>query len=65
MTDTKKLKALLKDKGLNFYDVARITGLTYDTVKTSLQPNRAVPRWLKLLLYFQDENPKANEHSHD
>jgi hypothetical protein len=51
MTDNEKLKAIMKELNINFFDIADITGLAYNTVKTSLQPNRPVPRWVKFLLY--------------
>ena len=57
-TDHEKLKALMKERGLNYFDIAKITGLTYNTVKTSLQPNREVPRWVKLVLYVWENKEK-------
>lgn len=54
MTDQQKLKALMKKLGLNYFDIARITGLKYDSVKTSLQPNAELPRWVNLVLYVYD-----------
>lgn len=51
MNDHQKLKALLKDLGLNYYDIARITGLTYDSIKNQLQPKKKIPSWVHLVLY--------------
>lgn len=55
MTDHQKLKALLKDLGLNYHDIALITGLTYNTIKNELQPKKELPRWVNLVLYVWDE----------
>ena len=61
MTDHEKLKALMKERGLNnFHDIARITGHSYQSVKTMLQPNREIPRWVKLVLYVWEDGKKEN-----
>lgn len=56
MTDHEKLKALMKERGLNFFDIAEITGHSYNSVKSMLQPKKEVPRWVKLILYLYDKN---------
>lgn len=57
MTDHEKLKALMKERGLNFFDIAKITGHSYQSVKTMLQPNKELPRWVNLVLYVWENNP--------
>jgi hypothetical protein len=61
MTDHQKLKALMKERGLNFFDIAEITGHSYNSVKSMLQPNRELPRWVKLVLYVWEGGQKENE----
>ena len=58
MTDNEKLKALLSKAGLtkpggsiDYQKVSEITGHSYNSVKSILQPNAKIPRWLKLLIY--------------
>jgi hypothetical protein len=58
MTDHEKLKALMKERGLNFHDIARITGHSYQSVKTMLQPNKELPRWMNLVLYIWEGGEK-------
>lgn len=52
MTEKEQLKNLLKSKGLTYAKIAEITGYTPDSVKSMLQPNKPVPRWLKLVMYL-------------
>ena len=58
MTDHQKLKTLMKERDLNFHDIARITGHRYQSVKTMLQPNKELPRWVKLVLYVWEGGGK-------
>ena len=58
MTDHQKLKALMKELGLNYHDVSKITGHSYDSIKTMLQPNKDLPRWMKLVLYVWERRDK-------
>lgn len=60
MTEHEKLKALMRDLGLNFHDIARITEHSYQSVKTMLQPNKKLPRWMKLVLYVQERWQNKN-----
>ena len=53
MTEQEKLKTILKEKGLNYKKVSEITGHSYDSVKSMLQPGKPVPRWCKLLIHVQ------------
>lgn len=54
----KSLKALMKELGLSYYDIAEITGHSYNSVKSMLQPNQPLPRWVKLVLYVWIESKK-------
>ena len=58
MTDHEKLKALIKEHDLNFHKIADITGHSYESVKTMLQPNKEVPRWMKLVFYIWEQGKK-------
>ena len=51
MTDHEKLKALMKERGLNYHDISKITGHSYYSVKSMLQPKAELPRWVNLVLY--------------
>ena len=41
----------MKERGLSYHDIANITGHSYNSVKSMLQPNQELPRWVKLVLY--------------
>jgi hypothetical protein len=56
MTDQEKLKAFMNDQSLNFHDIAAITGHSYNSVKTMLQPNAELPRWMKLVLHVWEKS---------
>ena len=45
------LKTMLQDLGLSYKDLAEITGNSYDSIKTVLQPNKEIPRWVHLAIY--------------
>lgn len=55
MTDHEKLKTLMNELGLSYHDIAKITGHTYNSVKSMLQPSREIPRWVNLVLYVWDK----------
>ena len=40
---------------------AEITGHSYNSVKSMLQPNKEVPRWVKLVLYVWENKSKKSE----
>ena len=46
--DWKSMKKNLKIKNS---DIAEITGLTVDSVKTMTQPNRELPAWAKSMIF--------------
>ena len=56
MTDHEKLKAIMAEHNLNFRKISEITGHTYLSVKTMLQPNKPVPKWIKLLLHVWEQS---------
>ena len=62
MTNNEKLKALMKERGLSYHDIARITGHSYNSVKSMLQPNQELPRWVKLVLFVWEGSKKENGH---
>ena len=59
MNDHQKLQALMLELGLTYHKISEITGHSYESVKTMLQPNKEIPRWVKLLLYvWETKKPK-------
>jgi len=46
-----QLSELLTQLELTYKDVAMITGHSADSIKTMLQPNKELPRWVNLVLY--------------
>lgn len=45
-----RYKAMKKALGYTNKDIAEITGNSEDSVKTVTQPNKEIPRWLKLAI---------------
>jgi len=45
-----RYKAMKLDLRLNNSDIADITGNSADSVKSVTQPNKEIPRWLKLAI---------------
>lgn len=45
-----RYKAMKSGLGLTNSDIAEITGNSADSVKSVTQPNRQIPRWLKLAI---------------
>ena len=46
----KRYKAMKLGLGLTNSDIADITGNSSDSVKSVTQPNKEIPRWLKLAI---------------
>lgn len=46
-----EFKQMKKELGLNNADVAQITGLSVDSVKTMTQPSKELPSWAKAMIY--------------
>jgi hypothetical protein len=45
-----RFKEMKSGLGLNNSDIAEITGNSADSVKSVTQPNKELPRWLKLAI---------------
>ncbi|GAF80146.1 unnamed protein product [marine sediment metagenome] len=45
-----RFKAMKSGLGLTNSDIADITGNSSDSVKSVTQPNKEIPRWLKLAI---------------
>lgn len=45
-----RFKAMKSELGLTNSDIAEITGNSSDSVKSVTQPNKEIPRWLKLAI---------------
>lgn len=45
-----RFKAMKKGLGLTNSDIANIIGNTSDSIKSTTQPNKELPRWLKLAI---------------
>jgi len=58
----KRYKAMKKGMGLTNSSIAKIIGNTEDSVKTTTQPNKELPRWLKLaiVVYEKFENKEQD-----
>lgn len=50
-SENELFKAMKKELKLTNSDIADITGLTADSVKTMTQPNRDLPAWAKSMLF--------------
>ena len=48
-------KALKKDLGLKNKDIAEITGLTVDSVKSMTAPSKPLPSWAVFAIYVYQE----------
>ena len=49
-----RYKAMKKELGLTNSDIAEITGNSADSVKSVTQPNKEIPRWLKLAIVIHE-----------
>lgn len=45
-----RFKAMKKSLGYTNKDIAEITDLSYDSIKNQTQPNKDIPKWLKLAI---------------
>ena len=55
-----RYKAMKKGLGYTNSDIAKITGNTTDSIKSTTQPNKDIPRWLRLAIVVYErynENP--------
>lgn len=53
-----RLKAMKKGLKLNNRDISEITGNTYDSIKSTTQPNKDIPRWLRLAVVVYERMSK-------
>lgn len=51
----KRYKEMKKGLGYTNKDVARITGNTENSIRTTTQPNRDFPRWGKLAVVLYED----------
>jgi len=60
MTWHKRYKAMKSGLGLTNSDIADITGNSADSVKSVTQPNKDIPRWLKLAIVIYERLSEQN-----
>ena len=56
-----RFKAMKKGLGLTNSDIADIIGNTSDSVKSTTQPNKELPRWLKLAIVVFERMSKQKK----
>lgn len=49
-----RYKAMKSELGLTNSDIAKIIGNSADSVKSVTQPNKEIPRWLKLAIVVRE-----------
>lgn len=49
-----RFKAMKRELGLSNSDIAEITGNSADSIKSVTQPNKEIPRWLKLAIWVHE-----------
>ena len=53
MTEHEEFKEYLKDLGISQKDLAEITGISYETIRSALSKGRPFPKWLRLVLHLK------------
>lgn len=56
-----RFKQMKKALGLNNQDIADITELNYNSIKNQTQPNKDIPKWLKLAIVIFERLSKKKE----
>lgn len=56
----KRFKSMKSGLGLTNSDIADITGNSPDSIKSVTQPNKAIPRWLKLAIVVYERLSEQN-----
>lgn len=51
---------MVRELGYRSEDIARITGNTEGSIRTSTQNNRELPRWVKFAIVVYEEAKKGN-----
>ena len=49
-----RFKVMKKELGLSNSDIAEITGNSADSIKSVTQPNKEIPRWIKLAIVIHE-----------
>lgn len=49
-----RFKQMKKSLGYTNKDIAEITDLSYDSIKNQTQPNKDIPKWLKLAIVIYE-----------
>ena len=55
-----RYKAMKQELGLTNSNIADIIGNTVDSVKSVTQPNKEIPRWLKLAIVVYERLSEKN-----
>lgn len=58
MNWNERYKAMKKALGYTNKDIAEITGNSTDSIKSVTQPNKEIPRWLKLAIVVYERLSK-------
>jgi hypothetical protein len=58
----KRFKAMKSGLGMKNADIAEIIGNTPDSVRSVTQPNRDIPRWLKLAIVVYEKMSEQTGH---
>ncbi len=56
-----RFKQLKKTLGYTNKDISELIGNTEDSVKSTTQPNKEIPRWLKLAIVVFERLSKEND----
>ena len=60
-----RFKQMKKVLGLNNQDIADITELQYNSIKNQTQPNKDIPKWLKLtIVIFERMSGREKENEY-
>lgn len=55
-----RFKEMKSGLGLTNFDIAEITGNSADSIKSVTQPNKEIPRWLKLAIVIYERLSEQN-----
>ena len=56
-----RYKAMKSGLGLTNSDIADITGNSADSIKSVTQPNKEIPRWLKLAIVVYEQKSEQKK----
>jgi hypothetical protein len=60
MTDHEKFESLLHEAGISREQLAKELGMAYTSVTNQLAPSKKLPRWAKIVLFFESKKDKKN-----